>query len=365
MPKNKDFKRLVRERAARTGSSYSTARAQVLSRTSPPGASAITVAVTGAGGRVAYNLLFRIASGDVFGHDTPVALRLLDVEASLLGLEGVVFELEDCAFPLLHTVDVTSDWTAGFDGASWVLALGAPRRHAGMERKDLLAATATSFLEQGRAVEASAASDVQVLVVGNPANTNCLVARTAAPSVPADRWHAMLRLDHNRARSQLAAQAEVPVDAVRNVAIWGNHSPTMVPDAWHATIDGRSAVDVLGADWIESAFIPTVQHRGADLIEVSGASSAASAASALADAVRSVHRGTTAGDWTSDGVVSHGEYGVPEGLQFGYPVEVGNGTTRIVEGLELGERQRELLARTIDELVEERALALRLSSGRT
>ena len=360
MPKNKDFKRLIRDRASRTGESYSTARARVLTRTTPPDLRPVTVAVTGASGRVAYNLLFRLASGDVFGPKTPIRLRLVDVEDALLALEGVVFELDDCAFPLLTQVDVTSQWEAGFDGASWVLALGAPRRGAGMERRDLLEATAASFAEQGRAVESSAADDVQVLVVGNPANTNCLVARTVAPSVPPPRWHAMLRLDHNRARSQVAAQAEVPLEEVRNIAVWGNHSPTMVPDAWHATISGRPAVDVLDERWITDSLVPTVQHRGAELIEVSGASSAASAATAISDAIRTIVRGTADGDWTTDGAVSDGEYGVPKGLQFGFPVRIGDRTVSIVEDLDLGATQEKLLERTIHELVAERDLALRL-----
>ena len=361
MPKNKDFKRLVRERATRTGASYSTARAQVLARTVAPDPAPVTVAVTGAGGRVAYNLLFRLASGDVFGPETPVALRLVDMEDALLALEGVVFELDDCAFPLLASVDVTSSWDAGFDGASWILGLGAPRRHAGMERKDLLAATAASFAEQGQAIERSAAADVHVVVVGNPANTNCLVARTVAQSVPRDRWHAMLRLDHNRARAQLAAHAEVPLDDVRNVAIWGNHSPTMVPDAWHATIGGRPASEVVGERWLTDTFIPTVQNRGAELIEVSGASSAASAAAAISDTIRTITGGTPAKSWTTDGTVSEGQYGVPEGLQFGFPVRIRDRRASVVEDLELSAAQRTLLDRTVQELIDERDLALRLA----
>lgn len=361
MPKNKDFKRLVRERAARTGASYSTARAQVLARTTAPNARPVTVAVTGAAGRVAYNLLFRLASGEVFGPDTSVDLRLIDMEDALLALEGVVFELDDCALPLLASVDVTSTWEAGFDGASWILALGAPRRTAGMERKDLLEATATSFAEQGRAVEATASDDVQILVVGNPANTNCLVARSVAPSVPPERWHAMLRLDHNRARSQLAARAEVPLSDVQNVAVWGNHSPTMVPDAWHATIGGRPATDVVEPSWITDTFIPTVQNRGAELIEVSGASSAASAAAAISDTICTIDHGSEPDTWTTDGTVSTGQYDVPEGLQFGFPVRISGRTVSIVEGLQLNRTHRALLATTVEELVAERDFALRLA----
>ena len=361
MPKNKDFKRLVRDRAERTGESYSTARARVLARAVEPHAEPITVAVTGASGRVAYNLLFRLASGDVFGPARPVHLRLVDVEDALLSLEGVVFELDDCAFPLLAGVDVTSAWEAGFDGASWILALGAPRRTAGMERKDLLAATAASFAEQGRAMERAAADDVEIIVVGNPANTNCLVARTAASAIPAERWHAMLRLDHNRARSQIAAHAGVPLGEVQNVAIWGNHSPTMVPDAWHATIGGLPAADVLDPSWLTETFIPTVQNRGAELIEVSGASSAASAAAAVSDTIRTLSHGTEPGTWTTDATVSRGEYGVPEGLQFGFPVAGPAGRMSVVEGLELNAAHRRLLATTTEELLAERDFALRLA----
>jgi malate dehydrogenase len=359
MPKHKDFKRIVRERATRTGESYSTARANVLQRSVANDLDPVTVAVTGAAGRVAYNLVFRIAAGEVFGGDRPVRLRLVDVEDALASLEGVVFELEDCAFPLLSQLDVTSDHEAGFDGASWVLALGAPRRAAGMERRDLIAATAASFSAQGGAIERSAAADVQILVVGNPANTNCLVARTSAPDVPADRWHAMLRLDHNRARSLVAIEAGAPISEVHDVTVWGNHSPTMVPDLWHATIGGRPALEVVDRTWMETTFIPTVQHRGAELIEVSGSSSVASAAAAVTDAVRTLVDGTGGnGRWTTDGTVSHGEYGIPDGLQFGFPVRVRDGKVSVVEGLDLDATQRRLLDATAGELVAERDEAL-------
>lgn len=223
MTKDKDFKRLVRERAKKTGESYTTARAQLVTRQPSASVAPVVCAVTGAAGRVAYNLLFRLVSGEVFGPDVPVVLRLIDVEDALPQLAGTVIELEDCSAPLLAGIDATSDYVAGFEGASWVLMLGAPRRTAGMERRDLLAATAASFSIQGRAIQHAAASDVRVLVVGNPANTNCLIARLAAPDVPEDRWMAMLRLDHNRTRAQLAQHAHVPLDAVARVSVWGNH----------------------------------------------------------------------------------------------------------------------------------------------
>lgn len=360
MPKNKDLKRLIRDRAARTHTSYSTARARLLQRQSGRTTAPVVCAVSGAAGRVAYNLLFRLASGEVFGPDVPVSLRLVDVDDALPALAGTVLELEDCTSPLLTSVDATSDYAAGFDGASWILLLGAPRRTAGMERTDLLAATAASFADQGRAVQQAAASDVRVLVVGNPANTNCLVARQAASDIGPDRWLALLQLDHNRARAQLANEARVPLEAVTHVSVWGNHSPTMVPDAWHAQIAGQPAPEVVAEEWIVSEFVPTVQRRGAQLIEVSGASSAASAASAIADHIHDLLAGTPEGRWTTAGVVSQGEYGVPEGLQFAFPATITDGTLRVVGGLDVGPVQRRLLGRTVDELVAERDQALAL-----
>lgn len=359
MPTNKDFKRLIRDRQAKTGESYTTARAQLVSRRTAEAARPVTCAITGASGRVAYNLLFRLASGEVFGPSAPVSLRLIDVDDALPAIAGTVMELEDCSFPLLANVEATSSYAAGFADASWVLMLGAPRRTAGMERADLLAQTAISFTEQGSALQA-AASDVRVIVVGNPANTNCLVARAAAPHVPDERWSAMLRLDHNRARAQLADHLNVPLNDLARVAVWGNHSPTMVPDAWHATVSGRSAIDDIDQRWLEDDYIPTVQQRGAELINVSGTSSAASAASALTDHVHDLVHGTPAGDWTSHGVISSGAYGIPRGLVCGYPVTVRDGVRTIVEGLDLPPIQRELLAQTVDELSAERAIATRI-----
>jgi malate dehydrogenase len=365
MPKDKDFKRLVRARATKTGESYAAARAQLLRREPATPTAPTVCTVTGAAGRVAYNLLFRLASGEVFGPDVPVVLRLVDVDEALPALEGTVLELEDCSYPLLVGIDATSSYAAGFADASWLLLLGAPRRTAGMERGDLLAATATSFAEQGRAAQDAASTDVRVIVVGNPANTNCLVARQAAPDVPAERWFALLQLDHNRARAQIAKRAGVALDAVTHVSVWGNHSPTMVPDAWHARIGGRPALDVVDEEWVVAEFVPTVQQRGAQLIEVSGASSAASAASAVTDNIHGLLRGTPAGQWTTAAVVSRGDYGVPEGLQFGFPVTVGaDGVVDVVTGLDIGPVHQELLDRTVAELVDERDLALHLANLR-
>ncbi len=365
MPKNKDFKRLIRERQSRTGESYTIARAQLLTRSTTPPRAPVVCAVTGASGRVAYNLLFRLASGEVFGSDTPVALRLIDVDEALPGVAGTVMELEDCSLPLLATIDATSDYEAGFDGASWALMLGAPRRTAAMERADLLALTVESFTAQGAALT-RAAKDLRAVVVGNPANTNCLIARAAAPDVPDDRWTAMLRLDHNRARSYLADHLRVPLDNIDRVAVWGNHSPTMVPDAWHATVGGQPAVDRIDPRWVEAEYIPTVQNRGAELIDVSGASSAASAAAALCDHLRDLVNGTPPGSWTSLGVISHGEYSVPESLVSGFPVTVDRGgSINVVESLEVGALQAELLTRSVEELAIERATAARISATAT
>ncbi len=270
-------------------------------------------------------------------------------------------ELEDCSFPALAGVDATSNHRAGMDGASWVLCLGAPRRTAGMERADLLTQTVSSFTTQGAAV-AHAAADVRVIVVGNPANTNCLIARHAAPDVPDDRWFAMLRLDHNRTRSQLADHVGVALSTVRGVTVWGNHSATMVPDVWHAAIDGRPATDVVDEAWITDELMPTVQQRGATLIAVSGASSAASAATALADDITTFLTGTAAHDWTTMGIVSQGEYGIPNGLVSGMPVTMSDGVHEVVDGLAISDTQRRLIQATVNELTAERDLALSLQT---
>jgi malate dehydrogenase len=313
------------------------------------------VTVTGAAGNIGYALLFRIASGQLLGPDQRVVLRLLEIEPAMKALEGVVMELDDCAFPLLADVEATSDLDTAFAGASWALLVGSVPRKAGMERKDLLGINGGIFGPQGRAVAANAASDVRVLVVGNPCNTNCLIARSNAPDVPADRWFAMTRLDQNRAQSQLARKAGVPVSEVTNVTIWGNHSSTQFPDFANARIGGRPAPEVIGdREWLEGEFITTVQKRGAAIIEARGQSSAASAANAAVDSARSVIEPSPAGDWSSLAVVSRGEYGVPEGLQFGFPVRSEGSSWSVVEGLEHDDFARQRIEVTTNELLEEK-----------
>ncbi len=316
----------------------------------------VQVTVTGAAGQIGYSLLFRIASGDLLGADQPVALRLLEIEPAMKSLEGVVMELDDCAFPLLANVEATSDLKTAFDGTHWALLVGSVPRKAGMERGDLLTINGGIFKPQGQAIAANAAPEVRVLVVGNPANTNCLIARLNAPEVPADRWFAMTRLDANRATSQLAKRAGVPVSEVTNVAIWGNHSATQYPDAANAKIGGKPAYDVIGDhEWLRTGFIETVQKRGAAIIEARGLSSAASAANAAIDSVNSVWHETPAGDCASLAVVSSGEYGTPEGLQYGFPVASdGDGHWKVVEGFELDDFAKAKIAVTTDELVSER-----------
>ncbi|MDA8295211.1 MAG: malate dehydrogenase [Actinomycetota bacterium] len=325
--------------------------------TSAPSSAPVQVTVTGAAGQIGYSLLFRIASGQLLGPNQPVVLRLLEIEPAMKALEGVVMELDDCAFPLLADVVTTSELKTAFDGTSYALLVGSVPRKAGMERKDLLGINGGIFKPQGQAIAAHAASDVRVLVVGNPCNTNCLIARSNAPEIPAERWFAMTRLDENRAKSQLARRAGVPVRSVSNLAIWGNHSSTQFPDVWHARIGGQSAAGVIGdEEWLRGDFLTTVQQRGAAIIAARGASSAASAASAAIDSLVSATNPTAEGDWTSLAVVSHGEYGVPEGLQFGFPVRVdASGSWQVVEGLEHGEFATQRLAATTEELLAERA----------
>ena len=316
----------------------------------------VQVTVTGAAGQIGYALVHRIASGQLFGPDQPVALRLLEIEPVLPALEGVVMELEDGAHPLLDGVVATADLATAFDGASWCLLVGSIPRKAGMERRDLLSINGGIFKPQGQAINEHAASDVRILVVGNPCNTNCLIARSNAPDVPADRWFAMTRLDENRARTQLAKKAGVHHRDVTNVAIWGNHSATQFPDFYHALIDGRPAPDVItDHNWLRTQFIETVQKRGAAVIEARGASSAASAAHAALDSVNSIWNPTPEGDWHSLAVASRGEYGVPEGLQFGYPVRSNGTSWEIVEGIEHDDFAQDKIGTTTNELIEERA----------
>jgi len=317
-----------------------------------------TITLTGAGGQIGYALLFRIAAGDLLGPDEKVRLRLLEIPQGLGAAEGAALELQDGAFGLLEHVEVTDDPAVGFDGCDLALLVGARPRGPGMERGDLLAANAGIFGPQGAAIAAHAADGVRVTVVGNPANTNALIASASADGVPAERFAALTRLDENRARAQLAQTLAVPVDTVRRVPIWGNHSATQFPDVSHATVGGRPVADALEAivgdvpTWLEQTFIPRVAKRGAEIIEVRGSSSVASAANATIEHVRDWVRGTD--DWTSAGVVSHGEYGVPAGLISSFPVRSVDGEWQIVEGLEVSEWARARIDASVAELVEER-----------
>jgi malate dehydrogenase len=318
----------------------------------------VRVAVTGAAGQIGYALVFRIASGAMFGPDTPVALNLIEIEPAMGALNGVAMELDDCAFPLLTDMVLTADANEGFRDVNVACLVGAKPRGPGMERADLLKDNGGIFTGQGRAIAANAASDVKIAVVGNPANTNALIAAANADGVPTDRFTAMVRLDQNRALTQLAQKAGVPVSQVTNLTIWGNHSPTMVPDYDNALIGGRPATQVIDdADWFENDFIPTVQQRGKAVIDARGASSAASAANALIDHVRDWCGGTPTADgqWVSMAVPSDGSYGVPEGLISGFPVTTdGAGNYQIVQGIELSDGARAKLDRSVAELTEER-----------
>ena len=323
----------------------------------------VHVTVTGAAGQIGYQILFRIASGQLLGPDTPVVLRLLEVEPAMKALEGVVMELDDCSFPLLADIEATSDLSHAFSGASWALLVGAVPRKAGMERNDLLTVNGGIFGPQGEAIAAHASNDVRVLVVGNPCNTNCLIARAHAPDVPDDRWFAMTRLDQNRAVSQLAHKAGVAVTEVGHMAIWGNHSSTQFPDFENALVRGRRATEVIDEQWLRGEFISAVQQRGAKIIDARGASSAASAANAVVDSVRSIVTPTPSGDCVSLAVVSHGEYTTPPGLVFGFPV-VSDGTGwRVEEGLPHSRFAAERLRRTSEELETERAAVADLLLG--
>src|ERR1700683_1397377 len=314
----------------------------------------VRVAVTGAAGQIGYAILFRIASGEMLGSDTPVHLSLLEIPAAVKAAEGTAMELDDCAFPLLTGVDIHDDPNQAFDGVNIALLVGARPRTAGMERGDLLEANGGIFKPQGNALNAHAAGDVKILVVGNPANTNALIAQRNAPDIPRERFTAMMRLDHNRAKAQLAAKAGVPVSAITNMTVWGNHSATQFPDILHAKVNGQNAAETVDdQSWYEGDFIPTVQKRGAAIIEARGASSAASAANAAIDHVRDWVRGTPAGDWGSMAVPSDGSYGVPEGISCGFPVRTSGGAYTIVEGLEIDEFSRARIDASAAELVDE------------
>ncbi len=315
----------------------------------------IRVAVTGAAGQIGYSLLFRIASGSMFGPNQPVALNLIEIEPGMKALEGVVMELEDCAFPLLADIQATSDLDKGFRDVNWALLVGSVPRKAGMERKDLLGINGKIFTGQGQAIARNAASDVRTLVVGNPCNTNCLIAMNAAPEIPRDRWFAMTRLDENRAKSQLAAKAGVHVSDVSRATIWGNHSATQYPDFYNALIGGQPATEVISDhEWLQGAFIETVQKRGAAIIEARGSSSAASAANAVVDTVRSLTTPTPQGDWNSVAVCSDGSYGLDEGLIISYPIRSDGQTWEIVQDLPINDFSKAKIEATVQELREEK-----------
>ena len=318
--------------------------------------SPIKVAITGAAGNIGYALLFRIANGDLFGPDQPVHLQLVEIPPAMGALEGVAMELDDCAFPLLAGMDLADSPESGFDGTNWALLVGARPRGKGMLRKDLIQANGPIFTSQGKALNDKAADDVRVVVVGNPANTNCLIAMSNAPDLANERFSAMMRLDHNRAKSQLASRAGVAVRDVTRMTVWGNHSATQYPDLGHALIEGVPAAERLGdPSWIGETFIPTVQQRGAAIINARGQSSAASAANACINHVQSWHAGTKAGDWTSMAIPSTGDYGSPEGVIFSYPVTIADGKVSVVQGLELGDADKALIQASGNELLEERA----------
>jgi malate dehydrogenase len=314
----------------------------------------VRVAVTGAAGQIGYSLVFRIASGELLGKDQPVILHLLEITPALPALGGVAMELDDCAFPLLAGVVQSDDAQEAFSGVNVALLVGSRPRTKGMERKELLEANGAIFTTQGRALAAGAADDIRVLVVGNPANTNCLIAMNNAPSIPSERFSAMTRLDHNRAMAQLAAKCDVSVNSVSHMTIWGNHSSTQYPDLFHAQVDGKTAADLVDRSWIEDTYIPTVQQRGAAIIEARGASSAASAANAAIDHVRDWMLGSPADDWVSMAVCSDGSYGVPEGLISSFPITTKAGEWSIVQGLDIDDFSRSRIDATVGELAEER-----------
>lgn len=321
----------------------------------------IRVAITGAAGQIGYSLLFRVASGAMFGPDQPVILHLIEIEPALPALGGVVMELDDCAFPLLKGVVPTASLDEGFAGVNWALLVGSVPRKAGMERKDLLGINGKIFIGQGQAIQRRAAPDVRVLVVGNPCNTNCLIAMNNAPQIPRDRFFAMTRLDENRAKSQLARKAGLDVTAVSNLAVWGNHSATQYPDFENARIAGKPAPQVISDQaWLQGEFIASVQQRGASIIKARGASSAASAANAVVDTVRSILEPTPAGDWHSVCLCSEGAYNVEKGLICSFPVRSSGQKLEVVSGLPISQFSRTRIDATVKELQEEKALVAEL-----
>jgi malate dehydrogenase len=323
----------------------------------------IKVAVTGAAGQIGYALLFRIASGQMFGPDQPLILHLIEIPDALGALDGVVMELHDCAFPLLESVVPTADLNEGFRDVHWALLVGSIPRKAGMERKDLLGINGKIFIGQGQAIQKNAAADVRVLVIGNPCNTNCLIAMNNAREIPRDRWFAMTRLDENRARAQLAYKAGVGIGAVTNMTIWGNHSSTQYPDFYNARIDNRPANEVIGDEkWLKEEFIATVQQRGAAVIKARGLSSAGSAANAIVDTVFSLINETPGNDWHSVAVCSDGSYDVETGLISSFPVRVRVGKWEIVQGLPINDFSRDKIDKSVAELKEEKSLVSELIS---
>jgi malate dehydrogenase len=323
--------------------------------------SPLKVAVTGAAGHIGYALLFRIASGQMFGEDQPLALHLIEIPSVLGALDGVVMELQDCAFPLLESIVPTADLDEGFRDINWALLVGSIPRKAGMERKDLLGVNGKIFIGQGQAIQRNAAADVRVLVVGNPCNTNCLIAMNNAKEVPRDRWFAMTRLDENRARAQLAHKAGVEISRVTNVTIWGNHSATQYPDSYNARIDNRPANEVIGDEkWLKEEFIATVQQRGAAVIKARGLSSAGSAANAIVDTVRFLTNDTQGDDWHSVAVCSDGSYNADAGLICSFPVRVRGSKWEIVQSLPLNDFSREKIDKTVAELKEEKSMVTEL-----
>ena len=319
--------------------------------------SPVKVAVTGAAGQIGYSLLFRIASGSMFGPDQPIELHLIEIPEAIKALEGVVMELEDCAFPLIKKLIPTSDLSEGFRGVNWALLVGSVPRKQGMERKDLLGINGKIFTGQGKAIEKNAASDIRVLVVGNPCNTNCLIGMNNAKGVPSERWFAMTRLDENRAKSQLAAKAGTHVTEVTNLAIWGNHSSTQYPDFYSAKISGKPVPSVIpDENWLQNTFIPIVQQRGAAILKARGASSAASAANAVVDTVRSLTTPTSEGDWYSVAICSDGSYGIEEGIISSFPIRTSGTAREVVQGIKLNNFSRQKIDATVTELLEEKAL---------